>query len=1210
MRSMKTIALAVLFAVAVFAQNDRGTVTGTVTDQAGAVIPNASVIATNSETGTEFRTSTTGTGNYTIPSLVVGTYRLTVEVTGFKKFNLEKILVQVATTNRVDISMQIGATSDTVTVTEEAAILKTETAEQSTIITSKTINELPLNFGGGGGSTGNIRSPYLFNILSPGVANNALAQGDTANVNGLPASTFRVQVDGQDATSQNDTGWTSTVAAPSVDMVQEFSLQTSNYAAEFGQAGGGFYNFTTKSGTNGFHGSAYEYFTNEAMDAAKPFTNVKPRSRKNDFGGTIGGPVWIPKIYDGRNKSFFFFNWETYRNNVQAAGTFLTVPTLQMRGGDFSQLLVGARNLGTDAAGRPIIENTIYNPASAHPVSATDSRIVTDPYAGNIIPQSQMDPVALKIQALIPLPTNNLITNNWAQNNPNYRRQQIPAVKVDQVLPDSSHLSFYFSKQSTSQLTNADGLPFPLSAVRVQAIYGTTARLNYDKSITPTLLLHSGVGYQRFHNPDSSPVESLGYDAAGKLGFKGSATDPSGFPRINFEATRALNAGMSQSPGPSNANKYYDGLFTATSTATYIRGNHTFKLGGEMRINSWTDQNTRGSQGILEFRQNQTALPYLQTSAVGVGNIGFGYASFLLGTAESASVNAVQDPQLRKKAWALYIQDTWKITRKLTLDYGLRWDLEGQGHEIHYRTSMFGPSIPNPTVGNIPGAYVYEGYGAGRCNCQFTNTYPYAIGPRLGVAYSPDSKTVLRGGFGVSYGAPPTYSYITNQATLGVGFNQIQFTNTATGFGSPAVTLSNGLNYNRADLYTASLAPGLAPTAPNQLGTFNYLLDRNARPPRILQWSIGVQREVWKGLVVEGSYVGNRSAWLNAQSLNNINAIPQSTFQKYNIDPASAAGQALLTSRIDSTAAKAAGIPLPYSTFPASQTVAQAIRPFPQVSNNVNTLWAPLGMSWYNSLQAKVTQRVRWGVSVTSAFTWSKSLANPPNGTTTTSINNVFNRDSNKSIASYDQPLVWNTAIEYETQKYTHNRLVNHITSGWTVAGLIALSSGLPIASPQSSNNQNNWYFQTTLQNRVPGVPLFLKDINGGNIDPNKDYVLNPAAWVNPAPGQWGTAAPFYTDYRYARRPAQQISVGRRFALGERRAFEIRAEFFNVMNHIYLNNPTVTAPQGVRSCTSGGTVGANGTCSAGTTGSGFGFINPSVLQTPPRNGQLVARFTF
>jgi hypothetical protein len=1202
MRSISTFAILMLCAATMSAQNDRGTITGTVTDQGGAVIPNAAVIATNTETAGEFRTQSTATGNYTIPSLVVGRYKLTVELTGFKKFSQENIVINVATTNRVDIVMQVGNASETITVVDEAAVLKTETAEQSTIITGAKINSLPLNFGGGGGGTGNVRSPYLFNVLSPGVADNALGQGDTANVNGLPASTFRVQVDGQDATSQNDTGWTSTVAAPSVDMVQEFSLQTSNYAAEFGQAGGGFYNFTTKSGTNSIHGSVYEYFTNEALDARRAYTYVRPRSRKNDFGGTVGGPVWIPKIYNGKNKSFFFFNWETYRNKVLAAGSFLTLPTAQMRNGDFSQLQTG-KNLGTDIAGRAILENTIYNPASARQFNG---QTITDPFNGNVIPQSQMDPVALKIQALIPLPTNNLITQNWAQNNPNYRRQRIPAGKFDQILPDSSHLSFYFSKQDTSQLTNADGLPFPISAVRVQEIYGNTARLNYDKSITPTLLLHLGSGYQRFHNPDSSPAESLAYDAVGQLGFKGSATTPSGFPRING-LSGALGAGMSQSPGPSNANKYFDGAFTSTGTATYIRGNHTFKLGGEFRLNSWTDRNTRGSQGILNFSTNQTALPYAQSSTFGSGVVGFGYASFLLGLADSASVNAPQDPQLRKKAWGMYLQDTWKVTRKLTLDYGLRYDLEGQGHEIHYRTSMFGPTIPNPTVNNIPGALVYEGFGQGRCNCNFINTYPYNIGPRLGLAYSLDSKTVIRGGFGVNYGAPPAYGYITNQALLGVGFNQLNFTNSSTGFGTAAVTLKNGLIYNPKDLYDASLSPGLVPATNNQLGTFNYLLDKNTRPARILQWSIGAQREVLRGLVIEASYVGNRGAYESAASLNNLNAIPQSNFDKYKIDPTTTTGQTLLTSRIDSTGAKAAGIPLPYPTFPGSQTVAQAIRPFPQVNGNVNTQWAPIGDSWYNSLQAKFTKRTSHGLSTQGAFTWSKSLITP-GGT----INNVFNRKVNKSIAAFDQPLVFNFVVEYETQKYFHNKFADRVVGGWTFATLFALSSGLPIASPTSSNNQNSWYFQNTLESRVPGVPLFLKNLtcNTGCIDPTKDFVLNPAAWANPAPGQWGTAAPYYADYRFARRPGEQISFGRRFALGERKAIEIRAEFFNLMNHIYLANPSTAGPQGARACTAGGVVGTDGRCSAGTASSGFGFVNPNSPQTPPRNGQLVARITF
>src|SRR5882724_1075757 len=412
MRYLRAATFCALLPVwALIAQNDRGTITGEVRDPANALVAGAAVIATNTETGVESKTVTTATGNYTIPSLPAGKYSLSVESAGFKKLIQQGITVEVAQTHRMDVTLQIGSTSESVTVTAEAPLLKTESAEQSTVIAGDRINELPLNFGGGGGNVGTIRSPYSFNVLSPGVAGSGSQPGnsnpgDTANVNGLQASTFRVQVEGQDATSQNDIGWTSTVAQPSVDMIQEFSLQTSNFAAEFGQIGGGMYNFTTRSGSNDLHGTGYEYFTNEALDAYRPFTYANPRSRKNDFGGTVGGPVWIPKIYNGRNRTFFFFNFEMYRNTVNTAGNFITLPTAAMRNGDFSQLLTG-KQLGTDVTGRPILENTIYDPATARSVNG---QLVTDPFAGNIIPPNRIDPVAAKIQALIPATTNSGLT--------------------------------------------------------------------------------------------------------------------------------------------------------------------------------------------------------------------------------------------------------------------------------------------------------------------------------------------------------------------------------------------------------------------------------------------------------------------------------------------------------------------------------------------------------------------------------------------------------------------------------------------------------------------------------------------------------------------------------------------------------------------------------------------------------------------------------
>lgn len=431
------------------AQNDRGTITGTVRDPASAVVPNAEVVAKSTQTGVEFRTVTTGTGNYTIPALPAGQYEVSVLAAGFKKFTQFGLEVQVAQIERVDVGLEVGSTSEAVTVTAEAPLLKTENAEQDTVVTDERINDLPLNFGGGGGNVGAIRSPYNFNILSPGVSGAGGSAGDTANVNGLQASTFRVQVDGQDATSQNDIGWTSTVAQPSVDMLQEFSLQTSNYAAEYGQIGGGLYNYTTKSGTNQIHGTGYEYFTNEDLDAYRPFTYQNPRSRKNDFGGTVGGPVYIPKVYNGKNKTFFFFNIEVYRNTVNTAGNYITLPTAAMRGGDFSAIL--GSQVGTDFLGRPILANAIYDPATARSVNGN---LVTDMFPGNVIPPSRIDPVAAKIQNLIPAPTNAGLVNNWAQLAGNYHNQSIPAFKIDEILPDTSKVSFYFSDQTTHQLTS------------------------------------------------------------------------------------------------------------------------------------------------------------------------------------------------------------------------------------------------------------------------------------------------------------------------------------------------------------------------------------------------------------------------------------------------------------------------------------------------------------------------------------------------------------------------------------------------------------------------------------------------------------------------------------------------------------------------------------------------------------------------------------
>lgn len=1205
MKYLRATLLLLLAATPAFAQSDRGTITGQVLDPSAAVVPGARIVVRNMDTGTLSETVATSTGNYAVTSLPAGAYEVTAEAPGFKKTVRKGIQVQVAAVVRVDFALEVGAQSESVTVTAEAPLLRTENAEQSMNISGERVNALPLNFGGGGGSTGAIRNWMSFIILAPGVSGSSTANPGSNAINGATGGAFKIYLEGQDVTSSNDTVWTSTVASAGVESIGEFSMQTSNFSAEFGQVNGGVFNFTTKSGTNKLHGSGFEYFSNEALDAARPLTvpgtpHTRPLDRKHDFGFSVGGPVWIPKLYDGRNKTFFFFSLEVFRVKTSFLGTG-TMPTTAYRNGDFSAALTG-RQLGTDPLGRPIIENAVYNPVTERTVGG---QVVRDAFQGNIVPKSLLDQVALKIQDLLPNPTTSNLVNNFQVDVGNHKYQSIPSIKIDHSFSNTTKLSGYWSVQHTDQITGPNGLPAPITSQREQLIYGHTTRLNLDKTVTPTLLIHMGAGYLRFHNPDSSPPSVLNYDAVGKLGLSGSATNPAGFPYISAANSNA--GGLSYQLGPNTAGLYFNDKLTAVASAAYVRNNHSFKLGGEFKQEVWTDNNYYQSQGFYNFNAAQTALPYLQTTSLGGGTLGFPYASFLMGLVQNATVAAPRTLQWRKKSWAAYLQDDWRFTRKLTIGLGLRWDLSGQGHELHYRTSQIGVNTPNPSAGGLPGGIMYEGYGPGRCNCSFTQTYPYAVAPRLSAAYQINDKTVIRAAWGLTYASAPNWWYVTGgSSSLGVGFNAISFSNPA--FGAAALPLQGGLKYNTADLYVASYDPGIVP----QKGQLNVpaawggqINDHNGgRPARINQWNIAIQREVLPGLSVEAAYVGNRGVWLEANNLVNVNAINPATLAARGLDLNNAADRTLLTSQIGSALAASRGFKAPYAGYPTTATVAQTLRPFPEYNNSLAVRWAPLGNSWYDAMQVKVTKRYSHGLDMTGSFSWQKEQAlgaggNPgPSGPT---VNNVFNRQNQKSITSYSTPLVLVIGFNYKTQRWGSNRFLQRIVADWTFGGVLRYASGYPIPVPSAQNNLSSLLYQNTLANRVPGVPLFLKDPNCKCFDVNKEFILNPKAWSDPAPGQWGTASGYYSDYRWQRQAAESLSIGRTFPIREKMSFQIRAEFFNVFNRLQLGGFPST----------GNALATQTFNSQGIPTSGFGYFNANGSGvSAPRNGQIVARFQF
>ncbi|HXP86031.1 MAG TPA: carboxypeptidase-like regulatory domain-containing protein [Bryobacteraceae bacterium] len=608
------------------AQSDRGTITGTVSDPAGAVVANAPVEARHLETGAVYQAGTSSTGNYTLAQLPAGNYEITVTVPGFKRFVRQKVDLPVAQTLRIDATLEVGSNSESVTVSEAAPLLKTESGELSHNVSTETMNNLPvMGIGASAGSAG-IRNPYAVLQVIPG----ADWRPDTSvRVNGLPSNTQSLRIEGQDAT--NGLIDTQSMTQPSVDAIQEFAVQTSNYSAEYGQAGGGFFNATMKSGTNTFHGSAYEYFVNEALNAGTPFTNdgngnlLRPRQRRNDFGFTTGGPVRIPKLFNGHDKAFFFFNFEQFRETVITNNAPITVPTLGFRNGNFGSALTN-RNLcptatpNCDPIGRPILENTVYDPATQR--TAPNGQTIRDPFPNNTIPLTEQDPVALKIQSLIPQPTSAGPINNFLTTYTNPRLTYIPSVKIDYLLGPKSKISGYWSRTATNTPNNT-ALPFPISSGVPSAIVAHTIRLNFDQTIKPTLLLHMGVGL--LYDLVNQPVPP--YDPVAGIGLKGLYA--SLFPSI--QGLNAAQGGLSVNMGSGAQVKLVNTKPTANTSLTWVRNNHTYKAGGEMILEGYPAFNQTYANSWSVFSTIESGLPSTNGQSLAGGTPGYPYASFLLG---------------------------------------------------------------------------------------------------------------------------------------------------------------------------------------------------------------------------------------------------------------------------------------------------------------------------------------------------------------------------------------------------------------------------------------------------------------------------------------------------------------------------------------------------------------------------------------------------
>jgi len=1206
MRSHRLFALTLLALVALlaatpaFAQSDRGAITGTVTDPTGAVVPNAKVTATSLDTG-EVREVTSGdSGSYTLPELKAGRWKVSAEAAGFKTTTVEEYKVAVQVTHSLDFSLEVGAVADVVTVTsEQAAVLQTDTPARQTNVNERQVKELPLQvsaeFSG--------RTPLSFIFLDSNVTA-ATGSGTNASnfrVNGGQGLGTEILIDGA-STRRAQNGSFFSEVAPGPNAYQEFTISTSNFSAEFGQTSGGVVSFSLKSGGNEFHGEVYDIFRNNALNA-NSFTNNQngvpiARDHRHDFGGNVGGPIYLPRFgeggktyWSGRNRAFFFFNMESYRN-AEGENVLVSVPTARMRQGDFSELLTdpeilqrngGALQLfspiaGFDAAGRVIVAR----PGSRVAIPGNRIDLFRLPTGQSII-----DPVGANILSFFPVPNRTGVFRNYLAQSQNPTTMNNPTFKIDTIATEKQHLTFSFSYRNNQRI--AGGAPrFPEPFVAFgrwrQFFKSQFYRVQHDYTFGASLLNHFNAGFNRYDVANRNTTE--GFNTA-SLGFPPFATQNKGFPAIDFPgygdpADPNGNIRAYQGIGSTFfSDRLRDNTFEFSDYLTYIRGRHNFKFGGDVRMQQFNVHQLLSPGGWINFRSPQT-------SNCDCDAEGFPIASLLTGATEF-SFNAQQnfDPAWRQLTHSYFVQDDIKVTQRLTVNVGLRYDLPGLRREGHGAFRGFDPTVANPAAGGRLGAIVtadaQRNGGIQAANETLTRPDRSNIGPRLGFAYSFDDKTVIRGGAGLYY-APIIYGINgANILTEGTaGFNTPFVANCDTG---PGCTSNE-----RSDLFLRNFR-SVSPTSPTSqfIGSSVDYFDRDFRTGRTFQFGVDVQRQLpWKFVATLG-YTGHRASRLRS-NFQRLNAVPLNALRL---------GATILNKNLNDVSdverayASSVGVTLPANSNAVftgfNGSVAQSLRPFPQY-NSINNSLESQGRSWYNAGTAKLERRFSNGIQFGASYTFSKLITDAAEdlfgGSPTGSLIQV--PGDNRSLRSVSpnnatHVFVVNYLIELPFGKghrfLNEGGWVDFFAGGWQLNGIQRYESGLPLVIRLSRQDFFNGAvgFNTDIRPNLTGQPILTNNpMEGARVQ-----VFNPAAFavppsytaapaeltaggaINPAYAAYyadprrffGNAPPTLSNARVNPFFLENISLLKKTRLTETLTMELGAEAFNVFNRHRFNYP-------------------------------------------------------
>ena len=713
--------LLLLFLTPAVAQ-DRGTIEGIVTDASGAAIPAAKIQIVQEGTNASWRQESNQVGRYYAPNMPLGSYRITVQKEGFATATTGTVEVRSQANVRVDVKLQVGAVAESVEVNAEAELLDTSTATHSSSLGANQLEELPfISFG----EHSNVAS-YLQYL--PGAENTPAITGSPTGVamspimNGSQAMSTEVYVDGAPASDGVFQGsiWEN---GSSVNHYGEFNIVTNSFSAEYGRSGTWFYSMTTKAGTNDVHGSLYDNFVNTALNARDFFQDTRQIYHQNEGGYTIGGPVYIPKVYDGRNRTFFFFGQNLFYSKGAKTGALLTVPTMAMRQGDFSNYVNGAGQL-----------IPIFDPNS------TDANSVRTQFPGNMIPPEQFSKVSKNIIALMPAPDLPTAAANFHSRtgaNPLFNNFT-ETVRLDHSISAKekiyiTYVDEYRPREIAGRGWGADN---PLEGLQDQPLHSRTGRLNLDSTISPMLLNHVTVGYDYYLNPAYSSTIDENWNT--KLGLTNLPYDIGSFPSVGFSG--GTNSPLSMGSGQ------YSHLGTARWTLneslTWVKGHHFLKFGGSYWFNIRNDRAKAGGNGNWSFSNQTTSQP----TAPQYGSWGSSFASFLLGQVSSTNTKGPTYLAARVPYQALFIQDEWHVSNRLSLSLGLRWENNSPPYDKWDRWSNFSPTTPNAAAGNIPGALVFAGTGPGTINARTTiKPWHKGWGPRFGYVYQFTPKLVMRG---------------------------------------------------------------------------------------------------------------------------------------------------------------------------------------------------------------------------------------------------------------------------------------------------------------------------------------------------------------------------------------------------------------------------------------------------------------------------------